>query len=305
MASLRRRAPVLLALVSVLIWLLADAENVRAAVSEGAALCAQALLPALFPFLAVASLLVSLGFGEAAARVLGRPFRALYGIGGAGAAAVVLGLAGGYPVGARTAAQLQESGLLSREESERLLAFCNNANPAFFLSVLGRGVFGSLRAGLCLWGVHVLSALLTGLAVCRRSPALPRSERRAPLRAVRLSAAVTGAVRSALESALGICAFVTFFSVLTLPLRDLPGLAGTALCGAAELFSAVPRLPPDRAGFVLASALAGWGGLCVHCQTAAALTGCPLSLRRYLPGKALQALLATALAAAAAPWALG
>ncbi len=40
-----------------------------------------------------------------------------------------------------------------------------------------------------------------------------------------------------------------------------------------ELTNGILRLAPDRGGFVLAAALLGWGGLSVHCQTAAVLGG--------------------------------
>lgn len=303
---MRSRLPLFLILVTGLFWLLSDAADVRAAVGDGLILCAQSVIPSLFPFLVVSTLLISLGFGEALARPLGGMFRALYGIGGEGASALVLGLAGDYPVGARTAAELYRSGRLSRQESERLLAFCSNANPAFLINVLGRGVFNSGRAGVYLWVIHVLSALLTGLVLCRgrdASPSCPPPSR-TPLRTVRLADALVDAVRTGLNAVLGICAFVTFFRVLTLPLRGLNGAAGAAVCGATELFSAVPILPAGRGGFILAAALAGWGGLCVHCQTMAAVADSRLSLRRYLPGKALQGVLSALLAAALAGRAL-
>ena len=53
-----------------------------------------------------------------------------------------------------------------------------------------------------------------------------------------------------------------------------------------------------------AAALLGWGGLSVHCQTAAVLRGAGLSLRPYLCGKALQAALSAAAAAFTAQWIL-
>ena len=64
------------------------------------------------------------------------------------AGALVLGLAGGYPVGARTAAELYAQGALTRDEAERLLTFWNNANPAFLLSGLGLGALGAIL-GIC------------------------------------------------------------------------------------------------------------------------------------------------------------
>ncbi|MFQ6978139.1 MAG: hypothetical protein ACLRSD_15170 [Oscillibacter sp.] len=98
---------------------------------------------------------------------------ALFGLSGAGAAALALGLCGGYPVGARTAAELVENGALSQEEGERLLAFCNNAGPGFLLGVCGAGVFSSSRAGAALYLIHVAAALCAGLLICRALPPVP------------------------------------------------------------------------------------------------------------------------------------
>ncbi len=143
--------------------MLADAEGVRQSVSEALTLCARTVIPSQFLFLAASSLLVSLGVGEVLAPRLEFLMWPLFRVDGAGATALILGLVGGYPIGARTAAELYRENLVSEAEAERLLAFCNTANPAFLISVLGAGVFGSVRVGIWLWLIHVLSALLTGI----------------------------------------------------------------------------------------------------------------------------------------------
>ena len=99
------------------------------------------------------------GFAEKAFRVSG-----------AGCTALLLGLLGGYPLGAAYIAGLRESGAVGGEEAGHLLAFCNNSGPAFFLGALGTGVFGSPRLGLLLYAVHVCAALLTGLLLRGRGP---------------------------------------------------------------------------------------------------------------------------------------
>lgn len=303
----RWRLPGCLALCGLLVWLLADAVGVRASVEEALDLCARSVIPALFPFLVVTSALLSLGFGELAAPWLAGLMEPLYRVPGAGSAALVLGLVGGYPVGAATAGRLYQEGLVSREEGERLLTFCNNSNPVFLISVLGVGVFGSVRTGIWLWLIHVLSALLTGLLFRGRgTSARRRGMARAPaFRAVSLPAAVVEAVGSSLRGMLSVCAFVVFFYVLARPLAAAGGRTGAALVGIVELFSLTPLLTPDRFGFILASGMAGWGGLSVLCQTAAVLEDSGLSAGSCLRGKAVQGLLAAALAALAAGYVLG
>lgn len=292
----RWRTGACLLLCGLLVWFLADAGAVRGAAAAGLALCGRAVIPALFPFMAASTMLVSLGFGEwAAPRLAG--LMSLYRLPGPAGSALLLGLVGGYPIGARTAAELHKKGLLTADEAERLLGFCNNSNPVFLISVLGSGVFGSPRTGVYLWLIHILSALLAGFffrgpgrSGGRRAP-----PRLSPCQPPSLPAAFVEGVKSACGSMIYVCGFVIFFYVLAAPLAGLP--LGAGLVGFLELFSLTPLLAADRAGFILASACAGWGGVSILCQTAAALEGSGLRLRTYVTGKALQGLLAAALAA--------
>lgn len=303
---MRKRADLLLVLCGVLVWFLADAARVRAAAAEALALCAGSVIPALFPFLAVSALLLSLGFGEWVSPRLSGLMTPLFRLPGCAGSAVLLGLVGGYPVGAQTAAELYRSRLLTEEEAARLLAFCNNSNPVFLISVLGGGVFQSPRAGVCLWLIHVLSALLTGLLfrggpVRRSRPPAPPAGTPPPS----LAGAFVAAVRGAAWGMLSVCGFVVLFYVLAKPLTALGNPWAPALVGFLELFSLTPLLPANRLGFVLASGLAGWGGVSVLCQTAAVLENTGLPLGPCLRGKAVQGLLAAVLAALAAGYALG
>ena len=302
---MRWRAAACLALGGVLVLFLAEAGFVRAAAAEALSLCARSVIPALFPFLVVSSLLLSLGLGELLSPMLAGLMEPLFRVDGVGSSALLLGLVGGYPIGAKTAADLYRGGRLSRPEAERLLAFCNNSNPVFLISVLGVGVFGSVRAGVWLWLIHLLSALLTGLLFRNHGgPVRRQAGGTAAFQAVSLPAAFVAAVRESLSGMLSVCAFVTFFYVLARPLASLGGWLGPVLVGLTELFSLTPLLRPDRFGFILASAMAGWGGLSVLCQTAAVLEGSGLRLQSCAAGKAVQGLLAGLLAALLAGYAL-
>ena len=302
---MRWRAAACLALGGVLVLFLAEAGFVRAAAAEALSLCARSVIPALFPFLVVSSLLLSLGLGELLSPMLAGLMEPLFRVDGVGSSALLLGLVGGYPIGAKTAADLYRGGRLSRPEAERLLAFCNNSNPVFLISVLGVGVFGSVRAGVWLWLIHLLSALLTGLLFRNHGgPARRQAGGTAAFQAVSLSAAFVAAVRESLSGMLSVCAFVTFFYVLARPLASLGGWLGPVLVGLTELFSLTPLLRPDRFGFILASAMAGWGGLSPPRPTAAVLEGSGLRLQSCAAGKAVQGLLAGLLAALLAGYAL-
>ena len=277
-----------------------------AAAREGVALCLQTVLPSLFPFFVLSSLLVQSDVPRLLSRAMAGVMYPLFGVSGAGASALILGLLGGYPVGARTVAELYGRGEIAREEAEQLLAFCNNSGPGFFLGVCGTAVFGSARAGMYLYLIHVGAALVTGVLL-RRDLGLPRrkavSRQRAPFD---LAAALPAAVQGSFAAVGSVSAFVIFFMVLLRLLSLVPALAAlpplprAALFGFVEMTNGVNALPATRTGFVLCAAIMNWGGLSVQAQTRALLAGSALSARRCVIGKAVQALAGVPLALLAA-----
>ena len=279
-------------LAAALLW---DAAGAAEAVRRGIELCLTSVIPALFPFFAVSSLLVSLGAGRAA-RILERPFRALFRCGGAGAAAFLLGMLGGYPVGAATVASLVRQGDASPAEGRRLLAFCNNAGPSFIIGVAGLAVFGSARTGAYLYLIHITAAMAAGFLL-RGRRAADGGTYHPPARPGLISAFLS-AVQGAASAMGRVCASVVFFLVLLSLTERVTGPLPPWAAGFWELTNGVLRLSPTRAGFITAAALLGWGGLSVHCQTASVLDGTNVPLDRYFLGKALQSLLSALLAAA-------
>lgn len=273
--------------------LLLRPQEAAQAVREGLALCAGTVIPSLFPFFVVVSLLLQLGLAETLQGLCGPFMGPLFRMRGVCALPLLAGLLGGYPAGARTAAELFQQGRLSRREAELLLGFCDNCGPAFLLGYVGAGVLGDARAGAYLYLIHVLSALLAGMVLCRlcpgRDPALPGG--RTAARGVPFPQALTAAGSGAVTATLNTCAFVVLFRVLAALLP--PVLPGAAL-GVLEMVTGVSALSPGRAGFVWAGAIVGWGGLSVHCQALSAAA--PLSFRWHWAGKALQAALSAAIA---------
>ena len=287
MAKTRTNILLFLPIAALMALLLLRSQVVADAVRQGLSLCAQSLLPALFPFFVAVSWAVNCGL-----------FHTLQNMGIPTSAAVFfLGALGGYPLGARTAGEAYRGGLLTKAEAEHLLACCNNAGPAFILVVVGQTVFRSNAAGLALWGIHLAAALIVALFFCRRQAARTPS----PLPNISPAAAFIAAVASAAETMVRLSAFVVFFTVVMALLASLFGTVPPLLAGFLELTVGITALTPHRLGFTVAAGLLGWGGVSVHCQAAAVLSDTDLSLRQYLLGKALQGLLS----AAAAWWVYG
>lgn len=280
------------------------------AARDGLSLCAGVIIPSLFPFFVLASLFVSLGLAEYLGRALAPLMKPLFGVGGAGSAALAVGLIAGYPVGARTVRELYEQKLVAREEAELLLRFCNNCGPAFLLGAAGAGVFGSTRAGLLLLVCHWLGMCMVGILFGRFCSAQGSDKPHVPsIQSVNLFQAFTGAVRSGLESTLNVCAYVVLFNVL-LKLLQLSGvlelctallcrfglsqtLAQALITGLIELSNGISALSGGgslTARLAAASFILGFGGLSVQCQTLAILDGSGLSPWCEVSGKLLHGL---------------
>lgn len=284
-----------LGLLGVMALLLVRSAVAGEAVRRGLTLCARSIIPALFPYFVVSGLFTSLGFAEGVGRRLAPVTEHLFGVNGAGASALFLGLLGGYPVGGRTAGQLYRAGRLEKDEAQRLLAFCNNAGPSFILGVVGLGCFQSLRAGVLLYVIHALSAVLVG--VLQKKKGRPRRSAPRPLSPPeKILPAFIRSVQDSAGAMVRICGFVVFALVVQALLAELTGITHPAALGFIELTGGVVRLGSSPSDFVWAATLLGWGGLSVHGQTAAVLAGTGLNMGRYFCGKLLQAAVSAVLA---------
>ena len=290
---MRRRILPTLGLLGVMALLLLCSADAAQAVRDALALCVQSVIPALFPFFVVSSLFIDLGCAAVLGRSLAPVMHRLFGVSGAGGTSFLLGIIGGYPVGGRTAGELYRSGQCEREECERLLAFCNNAGPSFILGIAGLGCFGSVRVGAWLYLIHVGAAVMVGLLFRSTSRQMGRPKK---TETPRWADALIEAVRGGAMSMVNICAFVVFFLVILRLFSRFTGIQHGAILGIVEMTNGILRLANDRRGFIWAAGLLGWGGLSVHCQTAAVLSGSGLSLKRYFIGKALQAAISMAAA---------
>lgn len=283
--------------------LLIQPQSAADAARAGLLLSFQTAIPALLPYFIASSLLTSSGLAAQIGRLFARPFSFLYRIQN-GAAAFLLGITGGYPVGARTVCDLYQAAQLSHDDAERLLGFCNNTGPAFILGVAGLGVCGSARTGFLLYGIHVLSAMLCGILLRGSAAPVPAARTYKMTPPKPLSIALVTAMRDGFSTSLLVAAFVTGFSILLGLCQGLGILSASPVtqaifAGGLELTNGLMSLPalrlPRHVLLPLISLLLGFGGLSVHCQVYALAQLAGLSCRMHFIGKALHGMLAALL----------
>ncbi len=267
----------------------AAADGVRTALT----LCSELLIPSLFPALLAASLLLRSGAVRHWGMLLSPVTRRLWGLPGCSGGVFLLSMVGGYPIGARCIRHLTDSRQLTPGQGALLLRFCVGTGPGFAVSVVGCGLFGSLRMGLLLWGCQVLAAFLLSLTCRSRETPPPDAVPSAPAESI-----LTGTVQDASIGILSLCGWVLAFCSIRslLTLLPLPPAAETAVDLLTEVTAGVRTArvvgSPAAAAFVL-----GWGGLCVHAQILASGVRC----RYFLLYRALHGILAALLTAVLLP----
>ena len=294
--------------IIILILLIFSADAARESCASALDLCGRMIIPSLFPFFVLSAFINKLALPGLIGRLIAPIISRLYGISPAGASALPIGFIGGYPAGAAYIADMESEGLVSGEEAERLLAFCNNSGPAFIVGVMGGAVFASAELGLKLYAVHIFSSMTAGLFFRKGYNPSPIAPHR--LDSTGTAQAVVASVKQATGSIINVCGFVICFSVFVSLLHScglfgllcgmLSGLGlDTKLCeailtGILELGSgagAMQGMAPSRINLSFAAAMLGWGGLSVHFQTLAVLAGSKIKGTLHLAGRLLCAVI--------------
>lgn len=279
--------------------LIIDGKTALAGAADGIDLCLKSVIPSLLPFFVLSSLLTSSLWGTDAFAPIGR----LCGMPRGSESLLIVGLLGGYPVGAQSVSDAYRRCTLSNDQAQRLLGFCSNAGPSFFFGIVASR-FSQWWAGLALWVIHILAALMVGIFLPGKDTGAVELQEK---QAVTLPDALSGSLRVMAN----VCGWVILFRILIAfleqwVLRLFSEPVRICIIGLLELANgccSLEQISDERLRFVAASVMLGIGGLCVLMQTLSVTRG--LSIRSYLQGKLLQALLSLILSAAMVyigPW---
>lgn len=255
--------------------LILDGQTALAGAQEGLELCIRTVIPSLFPFFLLSTVLNGSFSGT------GLPGW-LFGLPRGCSGLLVPMLLGGYPVGAQSALYYYNKGILRKDQSEALLAFCNQAGPSFLFGILGRKL-----PVWPLWAILILGAFTAARFLPVPGEANGNAEQPTP-------PTPTQAMGTAIGVMASVCGWIVIFRVLIAFLNRwflwaLPLWCRVLIIGLLELSNGCTMLdmvPSEALRFVLAVVLLSLGGLCVTMQTASVVG--PLSLKRYFLGKAIQ-----------------
>lgn len=293
--------------------LMAVPEAAVGSVKKGLEICAFSAIPSLFPFMVLSELIVSSGVAAVLGKTLERPAKALFGITGHGATAVILGIICGFPIGAKCCASMYQKGEMTEKEVEHTLMLCNNPSSAFIISAVGISMFGSKSFGVLLYSSLLLSSLIVGLLGKwvlkdkKQDKNALENERINSLKSVKTIQNIdpfslfTDAVSSSAYGMLTVCAYILFFSALTGAVGSitefLPDTIGAMFVGIFEMTNGVKQvsgLNGVRLPCIMAAFVCGWSGVSVHLQIRSICKNCGnISFLPYITAKLAQAVIAS------------
>lgn len=215
------------------------------------------VFPSLLPFLIFSELLISFGVVRFIGVMLEPFMRPLFRVPGVGGFVWAMGLASGFPAGARFTVRLRQEEQLTRIEAERLVCFTNSSNPLFLFVAVAVGFFHNPHLGIILALSHYLGNICVGIImrfyrwkeekshakVMTKLPSIRQAfsqMHRTRIKETRPFGSLLGdAVLSSIQTLLMIGGFIILFSVVNKLLfhMNITGLLASGVGGILHIFN--------------------------------------------------------------------
>lgn len=269
--------------------------------ATGLTLWLDCMVPALLPFMILSGIMVRQNLSESFAGML-YPVFTPFKISRNCVYCMILGFLCGFPMGARTTAQLYERNELTKKEAAFLLAFTNNLGPVYYVTFLlpTIGLYSFKKMPILLFGMYGIP-LFYGLFIRYSGFLLPKGSFCNCSHHTGESENFTDSIGAAMENAISgittLGGYMILFNLFNLiPHALLSGwdflhkeqfLSFTNCLF--EITSGVSRIGTSSPLPVLF--LLPLGGLSCLAQTAAVIKDTDLSMKNYLLHKGVQTLL--------------
>lgn len=215
------------------------------------------VFPSLLPFLIFSELLISFGVVRFIGVMLEPFMRPLFRVPGVGGFVWAMGLASGFPAGAKFTVRLRQEEQLTRIEAERLVCFTNSSNPLFLFVAVAVGFFHNPHLGIILALSHYLGNICVGIIMrfyrwkeekshAKELTKLPSIRQafsqmhRTRIKETRPFGSLLGdAVLSSIQTLLMIGGFIILFSVVNKLLfhMNITGLLASGVGGILHIFN--------------------------------------------------------------------
>lgn len=300
-------------IILVIILLIIDPKNNIDSCLNGIKLWATAVLPSLLPFFFLTSLLLSLGFVQKIGKFFAPITTRIFKTDGISGYIYAMSVISGYPVGAKTTAELYENGIISRGQAHKITTFTSTSGPLFIIGTVGIGMFGSAKLGYLILLCHIIGAGINGLIY--RNTFL--DDYPSHIVAFSKQNSLEDNMYNSIKSVLVVGGYIALFYMLismlnnynilypfckflSLVLRCDISICNSIVNGLIEMTRGCLDLSKliltDKQTLVIATGLISFGGMSIFVQALTFLSKFKISLRFYFLSKVTQTIISTILA---------
>ena len=260
---------------------------------QGLVQWATRMVPTLFPFMVISSMMIYTGIDKYLTKILKPILQPLFSCSTNGLYAVFMGFLCGFPMGAKATCDLLKNKKIARTEAEYLLAFCNNIGPTYFLGIIFPllqecGYSNKLPFFVGIYGIPFVYGILLGKF--QKNNSSPKSKVSLEVsETLPVSKAIRLACLGSIQSILLLGGYVTFVNAF----RVIPDIAGLSpyvsavLGGFLEIIYGIPgiyhsmQISIEWKAFWILVALS-FSGLCCMLQTSSIIIEEDLSMKKYV-----------------------
>lgn len=267
---------------------------------NGLVLWFQTILPTLLPFVIISNLLISTNLVHMLSQKLGFVFQKIFRVTPLGSYPIVAGFLCGYPMGAKTIADMVKTNLISKNEGQYLLSFCNNTSPMFIISYLViQNLQDSILITPCLMillGTPILCSFIFRIQYPKPTTLYFPIECSSPKTVFRF-AYLDQAIMNGFETITRVGGYIILFSIIFSLAKNLPYSIFVAFL---EITNGIPLLLNTTLSyeirFAFCLSLVSFGGLCSVIQTRSMIQDSGLSIRPYIKEKLITAMVTSLIA---------
>ncbi len=241
--------------------------SIKLAMQNAVFVCLESIIPSLYFFMIISSMLMNSQFSNICAYALNRVSQRLFCFDGKILSIFILSHLGGYPIGIRLLSSLYAQGKISLKQAQIYSAFCFSSGPAFIL-----GISANRQQFLAIMISCAVANLVVGSVLCRFSKV--RNDCASHIIADKNNKiCLVECVQGAAKSMLSICTMVIFVrALLSIPQQwGIIDMLSTAFDIENDVLLSVFEITHIFAvsSTPLSAALLSFGGICVFMQICA------------------------------------
>ncbi len=248
----------------------------------GLSLWYEKMIPSLLPFMILSGIMIRMQLTESFSTVLYPVLYPLFRVSKNVCYAIIIGFFCGFPMGAKTVADLWEHNYITGREAEYLLCFCNNIGPVYFCSfalpLLNRKLILPYLVGMygipLLYGIFLRHTCFRDIS-CHRDMSVFSVKTTAKS----LPGAIDESIITSMQSILGLCGYMILFNLLNLVPHIFLGHIPSIMAPLFEITGGLSMMGTKYPLYALL--LLSFGGFSCIAQTYSCIRKTPLSIASY------------------------